>query len=56
MDAMDSDLMNAVDALLNSGGQLLASIMMIVLTAPWVLVVMVPISLIAYRLQALYRV
>lgn len=56
MDAMDSDLMNSVDGLFNAGGQIMASVIMILVSAPWVLVIVVPVMWFAYTIQALYRV
>jgi ABC-type multidrug transport system fused ATPase/permease subunit len=56
LDAMDCNLMNAVDGLFNAGGQIIASTIMVTVTVPLALVMLLPISWIAYRIQALYRV
>lgn len=56
LDRTDVNLMNSFDGLQNSGGQMAASTIMIVVSAPWVTVVLIPASAFAYSLQALYRV
>ena len=56
LDQVDTDLMNAVDGLLNAGCSMAASTIMIAVSAPWTLVIIAPAMLIAYKMQTLYRV
>lgn len=54
LDRVDTNLMNAIDGLLNAGGSITASTIMIIVSAPWTLLIMVPALLVAYRVQVLY--
>jgi ABC-type multidrug transport system fused ATPase/permease subunit len=56
LDRVDVNLMNAIDGLLNAGGSMAASTIMIIVSALWTPLVMAPAVYLAYKVQSLYRV
>ena len=55
VDSLDGSLINAIDSSFLGGGHLCASTLMILITAPWIVLAMLPLTYIAYMIQRLYR-
>lgn len=55
LDQVDGDLINAIDGLVNASGRIAASILTIIVAAPWNLTIIFPAIGFALNLQSLYR-